>query len=363
MNEESLLKLFLSRDAQSELTRKVIGKRNVENFSDYDQLRSAGYLVELFTSIDHYSNQKKNESPHANHKSFSSENLPSMSFDHSFFPPAPSIDTTQSDKMRLVHPEKLNMFRTAGMEYEEPSPSLTILHHQQQHNDFFHTSHSATPTNLSSPATQFGSTDSYDRDSMPTLIKENSINSTKSSGNHRNPVIAKRNPNIERMINESALRHNRNNSPKVVQDFSRFSFVLSNNNNHNHHSLSTLSSSTPEKPIIPSALQFTNDHFPANKFPSIVISTASSSGVVITPINTPTNHNGNHSTSITSSSSSSMTTTSGTKVNFEKKMSSSMLPLRPVIVKPLQEIRHLSRSERIQYHLDMHRKVYEVSIF
>lgn len=219
------VKLFLSRDLHSELTRKLIGRSHSDRLFTSECHRSNIYLPDLYQSIDSGIEEiLKLELlqmsipgmvPLPNHGKYVSKTHELASL---------QAELSREEKER---PARLSdVSDIAPTAREDSGLSLEL-----NHNSSFS---SSTPTDHWSPFTHYGSNDSCEREFFPSITTTRDMSSSSSStisrsGTGRNPLVAKRNSNIDRMLNEVSQRPSRNQSPKMPVDVApssgRFSFM------------------------------------------------------------------------------------------------------------------------------------------
>jgi hypothetical protein len=228
------IKLFLSRDLHSELTRKVIGRNHGDRIFNGETHRSNIYLPDLYNVIDSGLEEILR-------LELMQMSIPGLLGGSSIDRKLPSkVQEIASLQAELCREEKEKPLRggdasdlashSAATTKEDSGLSLEL-----HHNSSFS---SGTPTDNWSPYTHFGSNDSCEKELFPGIMTTardilTATSSTSSRGsNGRNPLVAKRNSNIDRMLNEiSQQRTSRNHSPKVLAELapppSRFTFFVS----------------------------------------------------------------------------------------------------------------------------------------
>jgi hypothetical protein len=227
------IKLFLSRDLHSELTRKVIGRNHGDRLFNGDTHRSNIYLPDLYNAIDTGMEEilrlelMQMGIPGLLGGSSNDRKLPSK------------VQKIASLQAELCREEKELPIRGSdasdlACNSAATSKDETLLSLDLHHNSSFS---NGTPTDNWSPYTNFGSNDSCEKELFPSIMTtarevSSATSSTTSRGsNGRNPLVAKRNSNIDRMLNEvSQQRTSRNHSPKVLAELaaapSRFTFFI-----------------------------------------------------------------------------------------------------------------------------------------
>lgn len=279
MNENGKLQLFLTRDGHAEFIRKILGKPNYDRMPPNLSNNAVG-IFDVFVACDSYSGSKKSrDSPHeltassgsrpprnehykdqrpqplltlsrhgstSNSSSFySAKSLtpPHLRSTTECFTPeaSSSISTNVSRDFRTAQShsrssDDLHRILLSSPRTEEHPLSLELV---------ANSSYSTTPTDTHSPMPlyAFGSMDSYDKERDPlntSLGKEftppppaapapaPAIDWTRNPTSLRNPLVAKRNANIDRMITEVSGRNISCHSPKVASE-SKFSFMNMNN--------------------------------------------------------------------------------------------------------------------------------------
>lgn len=225
--ESRKAKLFLSRDVHSELTRKIIGKSHGDRFLNGELHRPGIYFPDLYQTID----SGIEEILRLELMQMSIPGLPVTSTTERKLPS--KVHELASLQAELLREEKEKPVRTSdssenllnhasnGHSSSTSNPSILKDDHglslELHHNSSFS---SGTPTDNWSPFTHYGSNDSYEREFFPgisTTIREASTSGPRPSSG-RNPLVAKRNSNIDRMLNEIAQRSSKNHSPKVPGD-------------------------------------------------------------------------------------------------------------------------------------------------
>lgn len=219
------VKLFLSRDQHSELTRKLIGRSHSDRLFTSDSHRSSIYLPDLYQSID------------SGIEEILKLELLQMSIPGMVALPMHSKHVSKTQELaslqaELSREEKERPARLSDVSDIAPTAREDSgLSLELNHNSSFS---SSTPTDHWSPFTHYGSNDSCEREFFPSINTTRDMSSSSSStisrsGTGRNPLVAKRNSNIDRMLNEVSQRPSRNQSPKMPVDVppssGRFSFM------------------------------------------------------------------------------------------------------------------------------------------
>lgn len=246
MDQATLLKLYLSRDAHAEANRKIFGASTCENFTGGDHNREKMNLYELMVASQR-EQQLKQSAP-------TSESIVSE-------PPLRSSPSKAFDIERLVS-ELNDLPQQALSRKVTPVFELTaqLVDIEQRSMDYYsrneHTyypefvasssfSSSAAPSDLHSPIPTVGSADSYDYSPSTYELARDVSNSSLSRGSARHPVIAKRNAQIDKMITDAVQQ-------RTLKQQSRASGSLYDNSNITNSKLAT-SSRSPESNTVPAA--------------------------------------------------------------------------------------------------------------
>lgn len=223
--DQRKVKLFLSRDLHSELTRKLIGRSHSERLFTSECHRSNIYLPDLYQSID------------SGIEEILKMELLQMSVPGMIALPTHGKHVSKTHELaslqaELSREEKERPARLSDVSDIAPTAREDSgLSLELNHNSSFS---SSTPTDHWSPFTHYGSNDSCEREFFPSITTTRDMSSSSSStisrsGTGRNPLVAKRNSNIDRMLNEVSQRPSRNQSPKMPVEIApssgRFSFM------------------------------------------------------------------------------------------------------------------------------------------
>lgn len=301
MAADHRIPFYLSRDSQADFGRKLLGKANCDRILHGDVFRSSIYLIDVFQTADRVNAAAKQQAAAEEELASGPDSVHLTELERNEREMALINEREESERAQLqLHFQQQQQLQQQLLQHmqaastatsSEPSTSAPtskedhLLSLDLVHNSSFS---STTPTDTtSSPFAQnFGSTDSYEREFFPPTgpltrdLSGASANSshgpastTSSRSNGRNnPLVVKRNPNIERMITEVAAQRSVGAATTIAAaHVNNGSHNSSHNTSHNNLYLSSSShSSRTHSPKVPSESALLSGSVGGGRFPFVI---------------------------------------------------------------------------------------------